>query len=101
VEAKMTDLPEVSGKDKAVITAGNGKQFTFKELTEFNNIVAKAPIYTKDEMTLHENPNGHMADLLPTGFFNADSGGGGQTIIEAAEDIIKNKGTKKQPNRNK
>jgi len=73
------------------------------DVVEFNNILKKAPFYTVDEMTWHENVDGHTLNLVPSGKLHSGSGArggqgtgglphtGGHSLIRTAEEIIKNR----------
>jgi len=73
------------------------------DVAEFNDMLKKVPLYTVDEMTWHENVDGHTLDLVPSGKLHSGSGArggqgtgglphkGGHILIEAAEEIIKNR----------
>jgi hypothetical protein len=102
--AAAIDQQELSATDASrakelAQKAYNGScQITSNELNELNNIIAKVPVYTKDEMIWHENVDGHTIDLVPTGYLHAGSGGGdglshtgGHRLIEEAENIINNR----------
>jgi hypothetical protein len=100
---KLSDTDRETARALAKKLYGQSPEYTNKDVEDFIDITKKIPQYFKDEMTFHEDQDGHTLYLVPSGKFHSGSGSdegegsgglahtGGHSLIEKAELILKNR----------